>query len=80
MLGDALPAPGSAPGVPRAELYLVTDDARACHARALGAGARELSPLQPRAWGHLAAYSLDFDGHVLAFASVPAVDAGRSVP
>ena len=40
-----------------------------CHARALAAGARELSPLALRNWGHEVAYSLDPDGHVLAFAA-----------
>lgn len=72
LLGAALPDPASAPGVPRAELYLVVDDPAACHARAVAAGARELSPLQRRDWGHRAAYSLDPDGHVLAFAAVEA--------
>jgi catechol 2,3-dioxygenase-like lactoylglutathione lyase family enzyme len=52
----------------RAEIYLVVDDPVAYHARALAAGARELSPLLPRDWGHVAAYSFDRDGHVLAFA------------
>ena len=65
-----LPDPAAATGVPRAELYLVVDDPAAGHARALAAGARELSPLLPRDWGHRAAYSLDPDGHVLAFAAV----------
>jgi uncharacterized glyoxalase superfamily protein PhnB len=37
--------------------------------RALAAGATELSALQPRSWGHLAANCLDPDAHVLAFAS-----------
>lgn len=55
-------------GAGRAELYLVVDDPAAYHARALAAGAREVSPLQDRDWGHRAAYSLDLDGHVLAFA------------
>lgn len=68
LLGDALPPPDAAPGVPRAELYLLVDDPAALHARALTAGARELSALAPRAWGHDAAYSLDPDAHVLAFA------------
>lgn len=68
LLGPTLPDPGLARGVPRAELYLVVDDPRSYHARALAAGARELSPLLPRDWGHTAAYSLDPDGHVLAFA------------
>ncbi len=72
LLGPALPDPAQARGRPRAELYLLGPDPAACHARALAAGARELSPLQPRDWGHTAAYSLEPDGHVLAFASVSA--------
>lgn len=68
LLGDSLPDPAQAHGVPRAELYLLVEDAATSHTRALDAGARELSPLLPRDWGHRAAYSLDPDGHVLAFA------------
>lgn len=60
------PAAGGAS--PRAELYLVVDDPAAPHARALSAGATELSALAPRDWGDEAAYSSDLDGHVLAFA------------
>ncbi len=67
LLGDALPDPALAHRVPRAEVYLVVDDP-AQHRRALAAGARELSPLIPHDWGHEAAYALDLDGHVLAFA------------
>ena len=52
----------------RAELYLHVDDVRAWYDRARRAGAREVSPPQPRDWGHEAAYVLDPDGHVLAFA------------
>lgn len=69
LLGPELPRPSAARGVPRAELYLVVADAASYHARALSAGARELSPLSARSWGHTAAYSLDPDGHVLAFAT-----------
>lgn len=68
LLGDKLPDPDRAAGVPRAELYLQTEDPAAFHRRALECGARELSALAPRDWGHEAAYSLDPDGHVLAFA------------
>lgn len=56
------------PAALRAELYLVVQDPGAIHARALAAGARELSPLLPRDWGAEVAYSLDPDGYVLAFA------------
>ena len=68
LLGPALPDPALARGIPRAELYLLVEQPAAYHARALRNGARELSPLAPRGWGHTAAYSLDPDGHVLAFA------------
>lgn len=70
LLGAALPDPAPAAGIPRAELYLVVPNPLAFHERALAAGARELSPLAARDWGHAAAYSLDADGHVLAFASL----------
>ncbi|OQA09776.1 MAG: Glyoxalase-like domain protein [bacterium ADurb.Bin374] len=68
LLGPALADPSWASGAPRAELYLLVDDPAKAHQRAIGAGAVELSPLAPRDWGHTAAYSLDPDGHVLAFA------------
>jgi len=68
LLGARLPDPAAARGVPRAELYLLVDDPQAVHARALAAGATELSPLLPRDWGQRAAYALDPDGHVLASA------------
>src|SRR5262249_21925715 len=38
LLGPSLPDPAAAHGIPRAEIYLVADDAAACHARALAAG------------------------------------------
>ncbi len=69
LLGGSLPDPAGGNGIPRAEIYLALDDDPApWHARSLEAGARELSPLAPRAWGDRVAYSLDPDGHVLAFA------------
>ncbi|PKN26421.1 MAG: glyoxalase [Deltaproteobacteria bacterium HGW-Deltaproteobacteria-22] len=70
LLGSTIPDPALAAGIPRAELYLLTSDPDNCHRRALAAGAHELSPMAPRDWGHRAAYSLDPDGHVLAFAEV----------
>jgi uncharacterized protein len=68
LLGETLPDPARARGTPRAELYLVVSDPLGFHERALAAGARELSPLALRDWGVEVAYSLDPDGHVLAFA------------
>ncbi len=68
LLGSAIPDPASAAGIPRAELYLVVGDAQAHLDRAVGAGARMVSKLTTRDWGHRAGYVLDPDGHVLAFA------------
>lgn len=69
LLGEKLPDPSSSAGVPRAELYMYVDNVNAFHARALANGATELDSPRLRNWGDLAAYSLDPDGHVLAFAS-----------
>jgi catechol 2,3-dioxygenase-like lactoylglutathione lyase family enzyme len=63
-----MPDPEAGRGIPRAELYLTVREPGLYHARALAAGASELSPLADRDWGDRAAYSLDPDGHVLVFA------------
>ena len=68
LLGEKLPDPTKGRGVPHAELYVLVTQPEEYHRRALAAGAIELSPLQDRDWGQRAAYSLDPDGHVLAFA------------
>lgn len=68
ILGDALPDPLYADGIPRGEIYLQVEDAQAYRDRALANGAKELSPLLLRNWGEHVAYCLDLDGHVVAFA------------
>ena len=68
LLGEKFPDPAQATGVPRAEIYLYVADPAIYHQRALAAGAVELSSLERRDWDNWAAYSLDPDGHVLAFA------------
>ncbi|MBL8059265.1 MAG: VOC family protein [Chthonomonas sp.] len=68
LLGEKLPDPVLAAGIPRAELYSVHPNADQIHRASLDAGGRELSPMTPRDWGDTVAYSLDLDGHVLAFA------------
>lgn len=69
LLGSAILNPAKARGAPRSEVYLVVENPAAFYARATAAGARGLSPLALRDWGHHAAYCLDPDGHVLAFAT-----------
>jgi catechol 2,3-dioxygenase-like lactoylglutathione lyase family enzyme len=68
LLGEGLPDPAAGNGLPRAELYLLVPRPEDYHRRAIACGAIELSGLAIRDWGHRAAYSLDPDGHVLAFA------------
>ena len=79
LLGPAIVHPALARGVPRAEVYLVVENPAAFYARAIAAGARELSPLALRDWGHQAAYCLDPDGHVLAFAESADADLSASL-
>jgi predicted enzyme related to lactoylglutathione lyase len=71
LLGTLIAHPSTARGTSRSELYLVVQNAADFQSRAMAAGARELSPLALRDWGHNVAYSLDPDGHILAFASLP---------
>lgn len=80
LLGDRAPHPADARGASRCELYLVVADPVAAYSRALAAGATELSPLAPRDWGHVVAYSRDPDGHVLAFAGPAPASTSRGVP
>lgn len=68
LLGDKLPDPARSAGIPHSELYLLVSHPLDYHRRAIEAGAIELSGLEDRDWGQRVAYSLDPDGHVLAFA------------
>jgi len=68
LLGEKLPDPETVTGIPRCELYLYVNHPIAYHQRAVEAGAIELSGLEKQGWGDYAAYSIDPDGHVLAFA------------
>lgn len=70
LLGSRLPDLATARNIPRAEVYLLVDEPKDFHRRAIDDGAVELSPLQLRDWGHEASYCLDPDGHVLSFARV----------
>ena len=68
LLGNKLTGSELPGGLLRAEIYLVVDNPEEYHQRALNAGAQKLSDLEHRDWGHMAAYCLDPDGHVLVFA------------
>ncbi|MGE5497247.1 MAG: VOC family protein [Syntrophothermus sp.] len=68
LLNGKIPDPAEAGGIPRAELYLLTDCAQEYIERAVKAGAIELSSFGERDWGHRAAYFYDPDNHIIAFA------------
>lgn len=68
LLGAKITPPTPTGSSPRAEIYLVGDDPDGFHRRAIAAGAVELSSLKLRDWGHEAAYCMDPDGYVIAFA------------
>jgi predicted enzyme related to lactoylglutathione lyase len=68
LLGPALPDPEKGRGIPRAELYMTVPHPAEYHNRVLTSGGKEVSNLTSRPWGDTVAYSLDPDGHVLAFA------------
>ncbi len=68
ILNEDIPDPESANGVPRCEIYLLSETAGEYCLRAKAAGAEEISPLGKRDWGDSAAYYSDPDGHVIVFA------------
>lgn len=68
LIGASLPDPSLAHGIPRAEIYLFMEDVSAPFKRALEEGAKVISALQDRDWGHKVCYLLDPDGHVIALA------------
>jgi catechol 2,3-dioxygenase-like lactoylglutathione lyase family enzyme len=68
LLGDRLPDPALGSNIPRVELYFFVSEPEKFHNKVLAAGGREVSPLADQMWGDNVAYSLDLDGHVLAFA------------
>lgn len=74
ILSSACPNPATANGVPRCELYLKYGEVNNHYERALSAGAKAVSPPQPRDWGDEVAYVADPDGHIIAFAAAIEAD------
>lgn len=64
----AAPHPSQGNGIPRSELYMLVDDVEKSLQLALNAGAKLISTPTDRDWGDYVAYSMDPDGHILAFA------------
>ncbi len=68
ILGEDLPDPALGTGTPRTEIYLMVEDPELLYKRSLEAGATSIQGLKPMPWGQDVAYSLDPDGHLIAFA------------
>ncbi len=69
ILLDKTPHPGTGNGIPRCELYIHPDDIEEAYSRAITAGAKEVSEIMDRDWGDRVGYVVDFDGHIIAFAT-----------
>jgi catechol 2,3-dioxygenase-like lactoylglutathione lyase family enzyme len=69
ILLDKAPHPSTGNGIPSCELYLHTDNIEESFNRAIMAGAQEISQIQDRDWGDTVGYLVDFDGHIIAFAT-----------
>jgi predicted enzyme related to lactoylglutathione lyase len=67
--GDLQPTPDN--------VYLATDELDAVYERAVAAGARIVSPIEPRAWGERSFYCLDPDGNQLCFVDDTTLFLGR---
>lgn len=57
--------------LPQTELYFVVDNALQFHNRAIQLGASEIREFSQMDWGDSVAYSINHDGHILAFAEKP---------
>lgn len=60
--------PSSGNGIPRCELYLLTNDIESEYSLLKELNAKEISPIADRDWGDSVCYFADPDGHILAFA------------
>jgi uncharacterized glyoxalase superfamily protein PhnB len=68
LLGNSIPNPDQADGIPRCELYFIVEDVHVEFDHAIGCGAIMISPVLLRDWGDYVCYVSDPDGHVIAFA------------
>jgi len=54
--------------LPQTEFYFIVENAEELHARAVQLGATEIRAFEKMDWGDKVAYSINHDGHILAFA------------
>jgi predicted enzyme related to lactoylglutathione lyase len=68
LFGDRFVEQRDRKSIPNIELYFLVDDAKHYHSRVLQLGATEIREFASTDWGDKAAYSINHDGHILAFA------------
>lgn len=68
IIADAAGHPDRGNGIPRCEVYLLSDNLQPYYNRSIAAGAKLVNDTQDRDWGHKVCYFADPDGHILAFA------------
>ena len=78
ILEGKTPHPSTGNGIPRCEIYLLTDNNVESFNRAIENGAREISKIQDRDWGDSVGYVADFDGHIIAFAKRRVIETKKS--
>ena len=68
ILGNNVPNPASANGIPRCEIYLFVDDPQQSYKNAINSGAKPICEAKTYDWGDIVAYCADLDGNIIAFA------------
>ena len=68
ILGNKVPDPATANGIPRCEIYLFVDDPQKAYLNAIKNDATPINDTKPYDWGDEVAYCADFDGNIIAFA------------
>lgn len=69
LLEGKMPSSTLGAGIPRCELYIITENIASTIERVIQEGGILLSPSTQRNWGHQVAYISDPDGHIIALAS-----------
>jgi len=67
IIEPVLPHPSKGTGIPRCEIYLLTENAEDIYKRAIDLGGKQITPMQNMDWGHTVGYVSDLDGHVFSF-------------
>lgn len=68
IISPIMAQPVSANGIPRCELYLVSEQIQELFELAIELGAKKVSKIKLRDWGDTVGYVADFDGNIIAFA------------